>query len=396
MPTPLSFRTILIAPVFLGLALAQPLPAKAPPQGMQSVDTGGQGRVLYTTLNGSRSATKLAQAVRIGIQGYFDAEPRFQAGVRDPNDTQFQAAFTARLRGVPVVGLLAVTITGPNGGTATLMFDSRGRARQSFPAMLRALQGGGGTAQMAPLTRTPFPDGSGTIGLAPGWQVVNSYKGTVDIVGPEGTVMGLGGVVNVVSAQAARLFPGSPYVSTLDPAAAFVELAQQSGVRMQLLDQRPTPWQNGQAAFVRYRANVNGTSLDGFGLVALMPYDTNAMIFYQSYVYAPASVFPRILPTALQTWSSWSINPAVFTERLMAAAQSMRQTGELITSGYNDRSRAYDSINKGWDQYIRDTATLEYVDGSRADDVSANFANWLVKKDPQNWRIVPGSELIPR
>lgn len=379
-----------------GFALAQPLPTKAPPQGMRSVDTGGQGRVLYTTLNGSRSATKLAQAVRIGIQGYFDSEPAFQAGVRDPGDTQFQAAFSARLRGVPVVGLLAVTVTSSSGGTAVLLFDSRGRARQSFPAMIHALQGGGGSAQAAPLTRTPFPDGSGTIGLAPGWQVVNSYKGTVDIVGPEGTVMGLGGYLNVVPSSVAAYFPGSPHVSSTDPATAFVELAQQNGVRMQLLDQRPTPWENGQAAFVRYRANVKGTTLDGFGLVALMPYDPNAMIFYQSYVYAPTSVFPRILPTALQTWASWSINPAVFTQRLMAAAQSMRETGDIITSGYNERSRAYDSINKGWDQYIRDTATLEYVDGSRADDVSANFANWLVKEDPQNWRIVPGSELIPR
>jgi len=296
---------------------------------------------------------------------------------------------------VPVVGLLAVTITGPNGGTAALLFDSRGRARQNFPAMIKALRGGGGAAP-APLTRTPFPDGSGTIGLAPGWQVVNSYKGTVDIVGPDGTVMGLGGMVNVVPAQAAALFPGSPYVSTLDPAAAFVELAQHSGVRMQLLDQQPTPWQNGRAAFVRYRASVKGTTLDGFGLVALMPYDTNAMLFYQSFVYAPAQVFPRILPTALQTWASWSINPAVFTQRLMAAAQSMRETGDIITSGYNERSRAYDSINKGWDQYIRDTATLEYVDGSRAEDVSANFANWLAKEDPVNWRIVPSSELLPK
>jgi len=84
MPTLLSFRPVLIAVVFLGLTLAQPLASKAPPQGMRSVDTGGQGRVLLTSLSGSRSATKLAQAVRIGIQGYFDAEPAFQAGVRDP------------------------------------------------------------------------------------------------------------------------------------------------------------------------------------------------------------------------------------------------------------------------------------------------------------------------
>lgn len=377
------------------LGLAQTLPNRPAPQGMATANTGGQGRVLYTTLSGSRSATKLAQAVRLGIQGYFDGPPLFQAAVRNAKDTQLQAGFTAKLEGVPVIGLLLVAVTGPDGGQAALLFDVRSRAAQTLPAMQRALMGSGGAPAPVQLTRTPFPDGSGTIGLAPGWQVVNSYKGTVDIVGPEGTVMGLGGVLNVVSAQAAALFPGSPYVSTLDPAAAFVELAQQSGVRMQLLDQRPTPWQNGQAAFVRYRANVKGTTLDGFGLVALMPYDTNAMIFYQSFVYAPAQVFPRILPTALQTWASWSINPSVFTERLMAAAQSMRGTSEIISSVNADRGRAYASINEGWNEYFRDLATVEDNGGNRS-QVNAGFASQLVQNDPVNWRVVPPSELMPR
>ncbi|MCL6528021.1 MAG: hypothetical protein K6T57_14215 [Thermaceae bacterium] len=396
MLTRLNPRPILIATAFLGLALAQPLPAKAPPQGMRSLDTGGQGRILYTTLSGSRSATKLAQAVRIGIQGYFDAEPSFQAGVRDPGDTQFQAAFSARLRGVAVVGLLAVTVNGSSGGTAVLMFDSQGRARQSFPAMIRALQGGGGSAPVAPLTRTPLPDGSGSIGLAPGWQITGAYQGTVDVVGPGGASMSLGGPHIVVPAQAAALFPGYPVVSSSNPTQALVEITRQSGAQMQVIDSRPVEWQNGQAAFVRYRGSAGGRTVEGFALAALMPYDTNALLFYLSYIAAPPQVFPQIFPTALQMWGSWSINPAVFTQRLMAAAQSMRETSEIITRSYNDRSRAYDSINKGWSQYIRDTATLEYVDGRRAEDVSANFANWLVREDPVNWRIVPASELIPR
>ncbi|MBF6594458.1 MAG: hypothetical protein IVW51_08425 [Thermaceae bacterium] len=138
---------------------------------------------------------------------------------------------------------------------------------------------------------------------------------------------------------------------------AVVGAAAHQGVRIQVIDRQPTPWQNGQAAFVRYWANVGGTRMDGFGLFALMQYDTNSYIFYQSYVYAPAQVFSQILPTALQTWASWSINPAVYTERLMAAAQSMRETGDIITSAYNNRQRTYDSINKGWDQYICDAAT---------------------------------------
>lgn len=377
-----------------GFGLAQGLPNKPAPQGMATANTGGQGRVLYTSLSGSSSATKLAQAVRIGIQGYFDAAPAFQAAVRNAKDTQFQAGFTARLGGVPVIGLMVVAVTGPNQGQAALLFDSRQRAAATLPAMQRALLGGGGQARVQ-LTRTPFPDGSGYVGLAPGWQVVNSYKGTVDITGPGGTVMGLGGYLNVVPTSVAAFFPGSPHVSSLDPAAAFVELGAQGGLKVQILDRHPTPWDNGQAAFIRYRATVRGSTLDGFGLVALMPYDANAMIFYQSFVYAPAEVFPRVLPTALQTWASWSVNPAVFTERLMAAAQSMRGTSEIISGVNADRSRAYASINEGWSEYFRDLATAEDNNGNRS-QVNQGFASQLVQNDPVNWRIVPASELIPR
>ncbi|MBC7805187.1 MAG: hypothetical protein H7145_03455 [Akkermansiaceae bacterium] len=39
-------------------------------------------------------------------------------------------------------------------------------------------------AQTVKLKTTPFPNGTGSIGLAPGWQVTDAYRGSVACTGP--------------------------------------------------------------------------------------------------------------------------------------------------------------------------------------------------------------------
>jgi hypothetical protein len=383
-------------------ALAQALPARPVPAGMSAPQTGTTGRVLTTRLEGSSSATKLLQAVRLGLREYFDgAGPRVLNAARDRADRRVQASFTATVGRAPVYGLIAVTVQGP-AARAVVLFDRPSNLARSIERLVSVAGGavGGGAAQPAPapLTRTGFPDGSGSIGLARGWRVTNSYKGTVDLAGPSGAGMSLGGYQLVVPAAAAAMFPGSPPVTSQDPVQATVDVnrynAQRAGqsLEIRVLDRRDTPWQNGRAAFVRYSAVVAGQKYDGFGLFALMPVDTNQMLWYCSYVIAPSAAFPAVLPDALRMWGTWSINPAVFTERLMAAARSMRETGDIVTGAYWDRQASQDSLNAGWSEYFRGLATLEDPQGNRG-QTDLMFASEVVKADPVNWRIVPASEL---
>ena len=59
----------------------------------------------------------------------------------------------------------------------------------------------------------------------------------------------------------------------------------------------------------------------------------------------------------LKAWGTWSINPSVFTERLMAAAQSMRGMNDIITSTDANRQETYAKVNEAWSDVIRDQGT---------------------------------------
>jgi hypothetical protein len=384
-------RTIILTLLFLlaiSSALAQTLPARAVPKGMSSWPTNGSGRVLSTKMSGSPSATKMFQALMIGIKGYFDATPKLLNAFRDPRDSQVQASFTSSINHVPVTGLMGVATQG-NQARAVILFDASRAFAGSVNRLVTVATGGGANTTTVQLTRVSFPDGSGSIGLAPGWELKFAGQGAADIAGPQpGTGMSIGANLIV------------PYTSD-NPAQAIQMMAQQQAqqqgknLRLTIIDSKPTPWQNGNAAFVHYRTLMDGQGMDYFGLFAITPYDGNQVFFYTSYIQASSTNFPQVLPVGLKIWGSWSVNPAVFAERLNKAAQSMRETSAILSSANANRQHAYDGINAGWSQYFRDVATLEESGGGRS-EVDASFASRVVQNDPNNFRIVPPNELLPR
>jgi hypothetical protein len=369
-------------------ALAQSLPNKAVPKGMSSWPTNGSGRVLSTKMSGSPSATKMFKALMIGIKGYFDSTPKVLNAFRDPRDSQLQASFTASINRVPVTGLMGVATQG-NQARAVILFDASREFANSVNRLVMVATGGGGApAANVQLTRVNFPDGSGSIGLAPGWQLMYASQGAADLKGPLPlSGMSIGTNLTV------------PYTSD-DPAQAIQMMAQQAAqqqgknIRLTIIDSKPTPWQNGNASFLRYRAVMNGQSIDYFGLFAITPFDGSQVFLYSSYIQGSTSSFAQVLPVGLKIWGSWSVNPAVFAERLNKAAQSMRETGELLSGANANRQHAYDGINAGWSEYFRDVATLE--SGGSREQVNAAFASRVVQNDPNNFRIVPPNELLPR
>jgi hypothetical protein len=301
--------------------------------------------------------------------------------IGDGTDAQLQASFTARVGGVPVLGILGVATQGTT-ARAVLIFDASRALPGSIDRLVRVATGGGGRAAAPePLNRTRVPDGSGTIDLGPGWVIRHANKGAMDIQGPEaGSGMSLGAVLTV------------PFTSS-DPAQALVAMAQQMGrsqrkrIEVQIIDQRPVQWQQGgRAALIRYRGIADGQVMEYFGLIAITPFDGSQVFFYSSFIQAPPASFARVLPTALRSWATWSIYPSVLAQRMQQSAQTMRETGELLTGSGGGSQRAFEGVNAGWGQYIRGVATLE--------DPSRNRSE-VVRSDPQHFRIVPTSELIP-
>jgi hypothetical protein len=209
----------------------------------------------------------------------------------------------------------------------------------------------------------------------------------MDIQGPvPGSGMSLGAVLTV------------PFTS-YDPAEALVKGArllgqmQRKSIEVQVIDSRPVEWQQGgRAALIRYRARSDGQTMEYFGLIAITPFDGQQVFYYSSVIQAPPESFNRILPTALRSWASWSIYPSVIADRMQQTARTMRETGEILTGGSS--SRAIDGLNAGWGQYIRGVATLEDPERNRS-EVDQSFAENVVRADPNRYRIVPTSELVP-
>jgi hypothetical protein len=351
---------------------------------MAELPTGGAGRVLASRMSGTASARKMLSALLIGIDGYFDTRPTMTAAFADAGDQNLQAAFTAQLGGVPVRGVMAVQMRG-DAGQATLLFDRAASFPQTFPRLAQLIAqpaggGGGGGGGPAPvqLTPTQLPDGSGQISLPPGWRVTNSYKGTVDAVGPNGEVLGLGGPNAVNSYQARGLYDHLPTVSFSDPVQAFRDYFAFHRQEVTILDARPVELQAaGRFAFIRYRASANGQSFDGLGLYGIQPIDEIQGILYVSYAAAPSRVFRESLPGMWAAWQSWGVSDATLRERLTSAAASMRETGDIITGSYWNRQDSYARVNQAWSNYVRDESV------------------WRDPSDPNTQYRIPNAYLPP-
>jgi len=316
---------------------------------------------------------------------YFDKPFTVTRAFSDANDQNLQAAFTAKLKGVPVRGVAAVMMEGES-GQGTLLFDNAKTFSASFKTLAAKQNGGGGggKATAAPVKLTPqmAPDGSGQISLPPGYRITNSYQGTMDIVGPNGAVMALGAPILCTRPEAAAMFPGTPPVNFNDPVRAMVDYmnyqARKGGMEMGLkvLDAQPVQnWPNGRAAFVRYSAQMSGKAFEGFGLFSIAPTDVNQALLYMSFIAAPRESYRAQFPGMLAAWGTYGVNADVFKGRLMAAAQSMRGMSDIISGVNANQQQTSVKVNEAWSDYIRDQTTWSNPNTGAQYKISNTYTN---------------------
>lgn len=349
------------------------LPKKSAPDGMMELPSNA-GRILTSRMSGTTSARKMLIALRMAVADYFDSNITLTSAFADKADQNLQASFFAKLGGVPVRGVIAIEMHGSSGQT-TMIFDQSLKFSQTFARMAEIVEEAPAQkTESAPmpvpqLTMTSLLDGSGQMGLAPGWRITGSYKGTVDVVGPSGEMMGLGGYAVVTSKATNGLFAGIPMVDFNDPVRAALDYAEYNAnqARMKgmaesritkVWDTYPIPFGGHKAAFMRFSAVLNGQPYEALGLYSIMPTDVTQAVLYMSYVVAPPEVFKRSLPTMWAMWQSWGVKDEVFRERLTSALKSMRETGDILTGVNQNRQDTYTRVNKAWDQYIRDESTM--------------------------------------
>src|SRR5579871_1108240 len=219
------------------------------------------------------------------------------------------------------------------------------------------------------LTRKTFSDGSGSIGLAPGYHITSSGNGAVVAAGPHGAGVVLGMTVPCVTRDVARyhpdipseaLFPGSPRLDFTDVARAAVDLIQYTGrtsasienLKIKAVERFKVP--NGKGAFIRYSATLNGKKMEVFGLYEILPVDQVSGMFYYSAVSANKESYASSLPTMMKMWQSWSLNKATIKKRLQDATNALANIDVKGTTDsiLAERRRVAEKAAEDVDEYI--------------------------------------------
>lgn len=193
--------------------------------------------------------------------------------------------------------------------------------RRLFEATAAALLCAAFTGVSAPvaaqqLRQTQFEDGTGSIGLPPGWRITQAYRGSVVCVGPngEGVILGRSWFVIPVGTALPGTSPNQPTARPGDIVGAWREVLFKNlgGARLTGLQGRPAPSAvpGAPAAHLLFNfAEPGGRSTTGFGYFSSMYQPGNAIIqLYSSYFVAPSDRFNQTAQLMTSMWRSWRPN----------------------------------------------------------------------------------------
>jgi hypothetical protein len=382
----MRFPTRARAAALLAIWAAAAVPAVAQPE------IGRSFSVPVRAGASARAAFREAIALLPGLR-----DVRLRSALADKDDRFVEGFFTATFAGRAVTGALVAAR-----GKAAGAFDTPDRAARTVPALLAQLAGSSPAA--APLRTVSF--GSGTIGLPESWAVTNAFQGCVEAASARDHGYLAFGCPQ--AAVAPPLLPGTDpravlVLQSLDPVAALRRVltsAPPAGLGVadvRVAEAQPVapPVAGGRSAYVLFDYRAGGAPFRGLALVSVASVDGRTLMVYKSMFMLPAGSFARQAPVLWASWQSWGVSSGVLTGRLTAAAQSMRETGDIISGAYWARQHANAQTALGFDQYIRGTATLEDVQTGLRYNGSYFDASTLVQNDPVKYRIVPIPELLP-
>lgn len=396
-------------------------PANLTSAGFTSVArSGAMGQALTASFSiGSSAAGSSAKAAfRTAFEqasASFDKTPALQSAAADRADQQVQGFFRASLKNTPIRGLLIVS-TANGRASALLLLDREDQFASSLPALAKQVRdnaprvpgsGPGGAPVRPQLVQTRLTDGSGSIGLAPGWRITGAYKGTVDAQGPNESIVSLGGYQHVFPRGNYPKKINGPYLQPWPAWQAYVDAINDHAIRngrasIRLIEQVPTQAKPGQeSAYIAYEVvTADGKRRRGLASVITSPFhdDLGSWFFYASFVGGLAERFPEDFPTMWEMWKSWSVNQAVFKERMDSVLKSMREINGLIQAANADRQHAFDNHDFGWDETFRGVTMIENTQTKGRIEVDTNYAQQLVEEANSRgypWRIVPVNELLP-
>jgi hypothetical protein len=179
-----------------------------------------------------------------------------------------------------------------------------------------------------------FADGTGSIGVASGFTLIDQKRDSIILKGYGGAQVALGQYGSTIVPQAVQFGAEQHFTVTrdlADPVRAISDYVEQLGrksgqaLRLKVIEQRAVPGQGMRAVAMRYR--IEGASpFEGYGLFAAGPVGSGMGQTYSSFIGAPtAAAFKRYAPAMLAMWKSRKTNfgNRAFTEVPVEIAERM-------------------------------------------------------------------------
>lgn len=273
-------------------------------------------------------------------------------------------------------------------------------------------QAAAGPAQK--LTPYIFPDGSGSMGLPPGWTVISAQLGDVIAQGPNGEKLRFGLVIPVIdptSPQASVLMTGGgapgnfiavPY--SADAATLFTQGSEQIAQKLRLppptitiQSTRNLPLQGGKNFAVYGLVDAH----DGRGAQSMVTQmivtPPQALGAYQVTVFeitAPPQVMANDTATITEIYTNYNRN----TQFVMAAVNAQIELSEMreqqILDAARQESDQTEKSTAGFSNILRDQTVIRNTQTGEHFTVSNQRADWLTRHNPYLFEEVPESEYI--
>ncbi len=406
------------------------------------------GKALSVQKAKATSVQAALEATFPDLAKYFDGRPTITNAFEDTRDHKSGgASFTAKLNGQPVKGLVSCRI-GEKGAAVALVYCNANAPAEEWNKLatpsLEARPTDAPAAQEIKLQEYKFSDGTGTMGLAPGWKTnATSCLHGITIEGPGDQTLTIGFSVSVVTpdstavqmqrqleAQARQMgFAPPPPLQLLvapftGPADAMNNLVPQLS-RVSQANRGPaikidklTEMQkvkpnlpNGTAALLTYgvtRITANEQKhYRALAQVETDPVGEGAWMFYSVELAAPDKTFDTDVPVMLAMAGSLKGNDAVIEQKTRDAINEQNRRFAIMQQAHRDQMDSYDRQNKAWerrqtqqartnadfDEVIRGYRTVENT--STGERTSVNLGNvdkivdTLNQYDPGRYKQIP-------
>jgi hypothetical protein len=362
------------------------------------------GRTLFLELPDARDAESVITRTADALVKIFDAKPSLSGAFADSKTKRRGGAlFTAKLKGHDLRGWIFFSL-GDKASSASVVYSSADASQADISTLFAALP-----AQVK-MKEHPFPDGSGSIDLPPGWTTPTQTLATPLIVkGPAGQTVAQGIFINVntpdcrltqlakqtyqmkvdnynrMLAMSRNLHtnppppPGPPpdpdrdfpqlifcrYCPTPDEAVKellpiLFARQQKAGGPAEKLERviestptDPTPLINGSQAakyYVVFSKVEGGVESHQRAIVRIecCPVLTgkDSWTMFLNQFVAPDATFDRDLPVMTDIVHSLKVDQAWFTEKLKKDGEALRQRGEAFSKQMFEQSQQFQAQQK--------------------------------------------------